>query len=81
MAIIGMTEMRKIFSVIDELGIHREKIEVPLQPKGSGAVETLPSGKVRITIPEDRTLEGWLSELRSELEKLDIEPEFIDYDG
>ena len=80
MAIVGMAQMRKIFEIIDKLGIHREKIEVPLKPKGAGSIEMLDSGIARIILPEDKSLEEWLPTLEAELDKLPIPREQVDYD-
>lgn len=80
MAIVGMAEMRKIFAVIDKLGIHREKIEVPLKPQGAGSVEMLPSGIARIIIPADKPIDEWLTTMEAELDKLPIPREKVGYD-
>ena len=79
MAIVGMAEMRKIFAIIDKLGIHREKIEVPLKPEGSGRIEMLDSGIARIVLPADKPLDEWIPTLEAELDKLPIRREQVDY--
>ncbi len=61
---IGMKEMDLIFSVTDEMDIHREAIEVPLLPKGEGSVRLLPSGKFEIVIPETIDLVDWLPKMK-----------------
>ena len=66
---ITQADMEAIFSVTDVLGLSREAIKVPLQPKGEGSVERLASGTLRIVVP-DGPLDPWLPALRSRIEQL-----------
>ena len=69
---IGMREMNLIFGVTDELGLSREVIEVPLFPKGLGAVSRMSNGKFEITIPVETELAKWLPTLREKLIELSV---------
>lgn len=80
MAIVGMADMKRIFGVVDKLGIHREKIEVPLKPEGSGSVELMDNGVAKIVLPADKPLGEWLPTMEAELDKLPIPREKVDYD-
>lgn len=64
---IGMEEMNRIFEVVDGLEISREAIRVELLPEGRGSVERLEGGKIRIVLPAERELEGWLPTLERAL--------------
>lgn len=55
--------MQALFEVSDEIPLDREAIEVPLEMKGEGAVERLPNGKVRITLPDANDLAPFLATL------------------
>jgi len=66
---VTLDDMQKVFSVTDRLGIHRERVKVPLAKRGVGGVESLPGGVVRITLPEATPLEAWLPELDRELRR------------
>jgi hypothetical protein len=55
--------MKELFAVTDELGLDREEIEVPLEMPGAGGVERLPSGKLRITLPDEHDLAPFLETL------------------
>ncbi len=70
--IIGMREMRLVFSVTDALGIDRESITVPLEMEGPGEVRRLPGGKVEIVVPGKAPLKTWLPTLREELQRLGL---------
>ncbi len=52
MRLLDQRSMQALFAVTDEIPLDRESIEVPLEMKGGGGVEALPSGKVRITLPD-----------------------------
>ena len=69
---IGMKEMNLIFSVTDEMDIHREAIEVPLFPKGKGCVRIIPNRKIEIVIPETIDLVDWLPKMKEMLIELGV---------
>jgi hypothetical protein len=61
--VVTMKEIDAIFAVTDELGIHREKLVIPLGPAQPGRVRQLPSGKLEITVDAARPIEEWVKEL------------------
>jgi len=63
MRLLDQKAMQRLFEVIDELEIDREAIEVPLEMAGEGAVERLPNGKLRITLPDADDLGPFLATL------------------
>jgi hypothetical protein len=67
---ITLEDMQRIFSVTDRLGLHRERVKVPLARRGSGSVERIAGGTVRITVPADTPIEVWLETLERELASL-----------
>ena len=58
-----MKEIDAIFAVTDTLGIHRERLTIPLGPDSPGRVRRLPSGKLEIVVETRRPLDEWLKEL------------------
>lgn len=60
---VTMKEIDAIFAVTDALGIHREKLVIPLGPETPGRVRRLPSGKFEIVVDAARPLDDWLKEL------------------
>ena len=58
-----MKEIDAIFAVTDALGIHREKLVIPLGPAVPGRVRRLPNGKLEITVDAERPIEEWVKEL------------------
>jgi hypothetical protein len=61
--VVTMKEIDAIFAVTDELGIHREKLVIPLGPARPGRVRQLPSGKLEIIVDAARPIEEWVKEL------------------
>lgn len=61
--VVTMKEIDAIFAVTDALGIHREKLVIPLGPASPGRVRRLPNGKLEITVDADRPIEEWVKQL------------------
>ena len=61
--VVTMKEIDAIFAVTDALGIHRERLVIPLGPAVPGRVRRLPSGKLEIVVEAQRPLDDWLREL------------------
>ena len=70
---LSMAQMNRVFDVVDDLEISREKVQVELLPAGAGSVERLASGRLGVTLPAERDLEGWLPVLRARLTDLATE--------
>ena len=61
--VVTMKEIDAIFAVTDGLGIHREKLVIPLGPASPGRVRKLPSGKLEIIVDAKQPIEEWVKEL------------------
>ncbi len=61
--VVTMKEIDAIFAVTDALGIHRERLVIPLGPAAPGRVRRLPSGKLEIIVEAQRPLDDWLRDL------------------
>ncbi|HEV8642822.1 MAG TPA: hypothetical protein VGV13_17165 [Methylomirabilota bacterium] len=61
--VVTMKEIDAIFAVTDALGIHREKLVIPLGPASPGRVRRLPNDKLEITVDAVRPIEEWVKEL------------------
>ena len=60
---VTMREIDAIFAVTDALGIHREKLVIPLGPASPGRVRVLPSGKLEIVVDAQTPIEEWVAQL------------------
>ena len=70
MRLLDQRSMQRLFEATDEIPLDREAIEVPLEMTGEGAVERLPSGKVRITLPDADDLAPFLATLPERVRSL-----------
>jgi hypothetical protein len=70
MRLLDQRSMQRLFEVTDEIPLDREALEVPLEMAGVGAVERLPSGKVRITLPDADDLGPFLEALPERVRSL-----------
>lgn len=61
--VVTMKEIDAIFAVTDALGIHREKLVIPLGPATPGRVRRLSTGKLEITVDAERPIEEWVKDL------------------
>jgi hypothetical protein len=61
--VVTMKEIDAIFVVTDALGIHREKLVIPLGPATPGRVRRLPNGKLEITVDATRPIDDWVKDL------------------
>ncbi|MBI2217932.1 MAG: hypothetical protein HYU51_11590 [Candidatus Rokubacteria bacterium] len=61
--VVTMKEIDAVFAVTDGLGIHREKLVIPLGPASPGRVRVLPNGKLEITVDAERPLDEFVKDL------------------
>ncbi|HEV8615274.1 MAG TPA: hypothetical protein VGU22_07245 [Methylomirabilota bacterium] len=61
--VVTMKEIDAIFAVTDALGIHREKLVIPLGPATPGRVRRLPNGKLEITVDAATPIDEWVNGL------------------
>lgn len=62
---VTLTEIERIFDVLDRLGLSREAVVIPLRPESPGRMRVLPNGKVEIVVESERPLDEWLPELEA----------------
>ena len=60
---VTLTEIERIFTVLERLGISREAVVIPLRPAHPGGVRRLPNGKLEIRVEAETPFEDWLPEL------------------
>ena len=60
---VTLREIEKIFAVTDAMGIHRERLVIPLGPGRPGRVRTLPSGKIEIVVDALVPIDEWVKDL------------------
>lgn len=71
---VTIREIERIFEVTDRLGIHRESLVIPLQPRHPGRVRRMPNGKLEIVVEAEGDLSAWLTGLEAEIRKVMLPP-------
>ena len=71
---ITMDDMNLIFSVTDDMGIHRESVRVELGKEDPGAIDQGAGGIIQITIPSSTPTSDFANELKARLESLGYTP-------
>ena len=67
-ALIRLTEIEEIFTVLDRRGISREAVVIPLTKRDPGTVRLLPNEKLEIVVPESQTVAVWLADLERHID-------------
>ena len=68
---VGPKEIYRILAVTDEIGIHREAVQIPLGTEGVGQV-TLAGTIVEIVAPAQGDFEAWVTGLGDRIRSLDL---------
>ena len=64
---VTLSEIEKIFTVLERLDISREVVVIPLRPAVPGSVRRLPNGKFEIIVDAQTPIDEWLPELETRL--------------
>ena len=78
--IIDMSDMAAVFSVTDQMGIHRESVRVELTKEDPGSIGRTGDNIIEITLPETELLEEFTARLQAELETMGYEAQEVDED-
>ena len=62
----------RLLELTDSFNIHREAVVVPLATEEKGSVRVLPGEKLRMVCPNTLGFDEWLSDLRGQLQKMDL---------
>lgn len=69
MRVLDQSIMNQVFDVLDDLGLDREAVQVPLLMAGEGAVQRLGSGRFEIELPDTDDLGPFLTTLPEQLRR------------
>jgi len=67
---VQLTEIERIFEILDRLAISREAVVIPLRPQGTGNVKRLSNGKLEIIVPADIPFEQWYTSLEDAIKQV-----------
>lgn len=64
---VTIREIQRILEVTDSLGIHRERVVIPLRPGRPGRVRKLAGDRIEIVVPAEAPFEEWVAGLAAEI--------------
>jgi hypothetical protein len=67
---VRQSDVEAVFALTDRLGIHRERVIIPLAARHPGRVRKMPNGKIEIVVEAEGDLETWVAGLEPELRRL-----------
>lgn len=66
-AAVTLREIERVFAVLDELGLSREAVVIPLRPQHPGRVQVRPDHRLEIVLDSEASLDAELPRLRDEI--------------
>lgn len=64
---VTFPQIEQILEILDDRGLNRELIEIPLGTKDPGGVEKLKNGKIRVTVPTEGDFDDWVESIEAEV--------------
>ena len=64
---VTFPQIEQILEILDDRGINRERIEIPLGAEDPGGVQTLKNGKVRVTVPANGDFDEWVEAVEGDV--------------
>ncbi|MGH7789750.1 MAG: hypothetical protein ACRERC_22975 [Candidatus Binatia bacterium] len=65
--VVTLKEIEQVFEVLEEFGLSREAVVIPLKPAQPGGVRLLPDDRLEIILDSEIPLEQWLVEVRRQI--------------
>ena len=75
MKAVTLHEIERIFAILDELGLSREAVVIPLKPQHPGRLQMRPDHRLEIVLDSEVPLEEALPKLREEIVAILASPE------
>lgn len=60
---VTLSEIERIFEVIEPMGISREAVVIPLRPENPGRVTLRKDGKLEIVVDQQADFDNWIATL------------------
>jgi MoaA/NifB/PqqE/SkfB family radical SAM enzyme len=67
---ITLREIERVFAILEELGLSREAVVIPLRPAHPGKVELRTDNRLEIVLDSDVPLDEWLGVVRERVRAL-----------
>jgi len=67
---VTLSEIEKIFEVIERHGLSREAVVIPLRPASPGVARVMANGKLEIVVDSNIPIDEWLPTLDAQIRAL-----------
>jgi hypothetical protein len=68
--VVTMKEIERVFEILDEFGLSREAVVIPLKPDHPGRVRLLPDDRLEIVLDSEAPLDESLAAVRVAIEEI-----------
>ena len=74
LTVVTLKEIERVFVILDELGLSREAVMIPLKPQHPGRVQLRPDNRIEIVLDSETPLDEALPQLREEIAAIMASP-------
>jgi hypothetical protein len=74
LTVVTLKEIERVFAVLDELGLSRGAVMIPLKPQHPGRVQLRPDNRIEIVLDSQTPLDQALPQLREEISAIMASP-------
>jgi hypothetical protein len=71
---VTLHEIERVFAILEELGLSREAVVIPLKPAHPGSIRMRPDDRVEIVLDSEVPLDEWLGTVREGLRDIIATP-------
>jgi hypothetical protein len=64
---VTFPQIEQILEILDDRGINRELIEIPLGTLDPGGVDKLKNGKIRVVVPSSGDFDEWVASVEADI--------------
>lgn len=75
LTVVTLREIERVFAILEELGLSREAVVIPLKPQHPGRVQLRPDHRLEIVLDSEVPLDEALPLLREEIRTLLATPD------
>lgn len=68
--VVTLKEIEQVFAILDDLGLSREAVVIPLKPAHPGGVRLLPDDRLEIVLDSQAPLDESLAAVRKAIEAI-----------
>jgi hypothetical protein len=74
LAKVTLKEIERVFAILEEIGLSREAVVIPLRPAHPGTVRLRDDHRLEIVLDSEVPLDEWLAEVRERVREIATSP-------